>query len=206
MLQGMSVTSTLAAAGLNVDGVVRWRDATLPNRPGVYLVALTDSPTRLDATLPTAPIGANAIDRLLGVCPELRLDGLRPTSQQLRERVGAFWLASETVLYAGKASALNERVNAFYTTRLGARSPHAGGWFLKTLANLDELFVHYSVTDSAEAAEVAERAALDAFMAGVPTSARDQLHDPTLPLPFANLRLPSERRKRHGIFGATGCV
>lgn len=201
---GQAVASLFASAGLIPAGVVRW-DVSVPTKgPGVYVVALTDNPSRTNATVPDAPIGEMATERLLGACPELRLDGIRPTAQQLRNRIAACWLPTETVLYMGKASiSVHKRVKQYYDTPLGAKRPHAGGWFLKTLANFDELFVHCASTDKPE---VAERVMLDAFIAAVSLPVRERLHDPTLPLPFANLQLPGGRRKRHGITGATGCV
>src|SRR5262249_28370986 len=41
-------------------------------------------------------------------------------------------------------SELADRVTEYCTTPLGARSPHAGGWPLKTLANLHEVAVHFA--------------------------------------------------------------
>lgn len=48
----------------------------------------------------------------------------------------------------------------YYNTPLGARKPHAGGWPLKTLENLDELCVHYAACVSVD---VAERTMLGPF-------------------------------------------
>ena len=69
---------------------------------------------------------------------------------ELRKRIGSFWVLDQSVLYIGKAgTSVRKRIGQYYKTPLGARSPHAGGWFLKVLANLNELFVHCAASDTA---------------------------------------------------------
>lgn len=200
---GRSVESLLAEADILEIGVVRWGMAVPLDVPGVYVVALTDDTSRTNATLPGAPLGDRALTELLERCDDLRVDGQRPSRDELGKRIGSFWLSNETTLYVGKAgTSLRNRVNQYYKTPLGARSPHAGGWFLKTLANLNELFVHFGASDNPEEAE---RRILEAFIASIPpvTDAETPYWD--LTLPFANLQLPGGRRKSHRITGATGC-
>lgn len=104
------------------------------------------------------------------------------------------------MLYIGLAgTSVGRRVSQYYSTRLGARSPHAGGWFLKTLSNLDDLNVHYATAVDPAAAE---RRLLQAFVDGVDDAGRDELHDPACPYPLANLVGPTRVRKAHGITGA----
>ena len=127
------------------------------------------------------------------------MDGERPTEKELAERIAQFWLPDEPVLYIGLTTRpLRRRVAEYYKTPLGARKPHAGGHFLKTLETLDRLFVH-----SAGCAEphTAEDAMLNAFCAGVSAGARQRLADPERPFPFANLEWPRGTRKKHGLTG-----
>lgn len=91
------------------------------------------------------------------------------------------------------------RSREYYATALGARSPHAGGWPLKTLANLSELHVHYAYCADVVTAE--ERV-LDRFAEQLSRGTRAALHDSTFVMPFANLEDGHGRRKRHGITGA----
>ena len=196
-----TVTDLLAAAGLEPAGSVRWGTRLRASHPGVYLVALDASPDGCAATLSEAPISEERVAELLRVRPELRLDGSRPTVATLSKRLAACWLPDETVLYVGLAgTSLQRRVGQYYTTPLGARRPHAGGWFLKTLANLDELTVHHTAAVDPTAAE---RGILQAFIDSVDGAGGcDALHDPTCPYPFANLVGPTGVRKTHGITGA----
>jgi hypothetical protein len=195
-----TVNDLLAAAGLQPGGSVRWGTPLPASRPGIYLVALDASPDTRTATLAEAPISAARVAELLRVRPELRLDRSRPTVGALTERLAGCWLPDETVLYIGLAgTSLERRVSQYYATPLGARRPHAGGWFLKTLSNLDELTVHYAAAVDPAAAE---RELLKAFIDGVDGASCDGLHGPACPYPFANLIGPTGVRKAHGITGA----
>ncbi len=105
------------------------------------------------------------------------------------------------ILYLGMAgTSLAGRLGQYYRTPLGARSPHAGGWFLKLLSNLPSLFVHWV---ECEGPDTAEDRMVAAFCGNVSPEAATRLHDPANPLPFANLRWPKGRPKNHGITGAT---
>jgi hypothetical protein len=175
---------------------------------GIYVVALTEDPSSLEATLSRAPISGSAVDELLSVRPELTLDGSRPEPQELAARLGTFWFRDEVVLYIGLAGQrrtrpvggeLSKRVREYYETRLGARGPHAGGWPLKTLSCLDELYVHYAYCGDVDRTEAA---CIARFAEQVSRQARASLRDPVRVMPFANLEFPKGSAKRHGIRGA----
>jgi hypothetical protein len=195
------VCELFAAAALEPQGSVRWGERVPEQQHGVYVVSLGEKVDEVQG-LPAAPLSAQAVRRLLATRPELALDGRRPNENEVADRIGSFWLSDETVLYVGLAgTSLRARVRAYYKTPLGARRPHAGGWFLKMLANLDELFVHYSKADNPMAAE---DAMLGFFCSNVSRGTLSQLPDPAHPFPFANLEWPRGIRKAHGIKGARG--
>ena len=181
---------------------MRWATPLPLDDPGVYAFALTDDPDRANVNVGAAPIAFNAVQTLLARRSELTLDGGRPDATQLQERVSSFWLADEPVVYVGKASrSLRGRVNQYYNTPLGARSPHAGGWFVKLLDNLEQLWIHFATTASAGEAELLM---LKASAGGVSAQSRSTLADAERVMPFANLEWPPGVRKRHGIRRATG--
>jgi hypothetical protein len=185
--------------GVRWVGAIRW--GTLPQirGPGVYLVTSVEDPTELPPRCHPVPLSPAALDELLVRC-SVTVDG-RPASQAtLAARLAACWLPDEPIVYIGKASrSVAGRVSAYYRTPLGARRPHKGGWFVKTLATLDDLWVHVA---SAEDPERAEQALISAFCVGVSPATLAGLHDQERPLPFANLVWPPGSRKRHGITGA----
>jgi hypothetical protein len=195
-----TVTGLLAAADLRRDGVVDWGAMISIGKPGVYIVALTDDVGSASETVDECPISLGAIEELLRTRPELRLDGERPSVEALAARIAQFWLADETVLNVGLAgTSLRTRVNQYYNTPLGARRPHAGGYFLKVLANLNDLKVHFAACDDPDQAE---DSMLGTFCKGVSEHTRQTLRDSEHPFPFANLEWPKGIRKDHGITGA----
>ena len=195
-----TIQQVFAGAGLRPNGPVPWGAAIPETDPGVYLIALTADTKSLKAARRDCPLLQAALANLLRVRPELLIDGARPDASALEQRLSAFWLSDEVVLYVGLAgTSVRSRVSAYYRTRVGARSPHAGGWFLKMLAVLPQLYVHYAATDEPA---LAEDRMLAAFSAQVSEAAGSELHDPDRPIPFANLEWPKHRHKRHGIGGA----
>jgi hypothetical protein len=118
----------------------------------------------------------------------------------LCNRLAGFWLSDENVIYIGKATSLKTRIAAYYNTPLGNRGPHAGGHWVKTLslAVLNQVCVYFAETASPEDAE--DRL-LAAFSQRVSESTKKALYDPTLPIPFANLKF--RRRKMHGVSRST---
>lgn len=197
-----TVAGLLEQTGLSHGGCVRWNSPVPSQRPGVYLISLTADPEALAAAIARCPLRPAAIQELLRVSPGVQLDCRVPSAGDLAQRISAFWLPDEVVLYIGLAStSLRKRVRQYYKTPIGASKPHAGGWFLKTLSNLDDLHVHYA--ECSEQA-VCEDRLLQAFSRSVSTSTRASLHDAERPMPFANLEWPRGTRKRHGITGARG--
>ena len=194
-----TVAEALSTVGLVREAVVRWGTRPSTDDSGVYVVSLTDSVDAIEGTLTEAPLAPNIFETWLQVRPELTLDGRRPTVEQLVNRIQGFWLADESVLYIGLATSLSSRLAQYYKTPIGARRPHAGGYFLKLLSNLDNLWVHYAPCDDPDSAE---DGMLRQFCAGVSAESKRALIDPTHPFPFANLEWPQGVRKAHGLLGA----
>jgi hypothetical protein len=207
-----TVSALFTTAEVSRTGVVPW--GTRISRPrekvpgtGIYIVALTDELDSVDSALVRCPLSSDALQGLLEVRPELTVDGAPSDVQALDKRLSAYWCPDEVVIYIGRAgprdrvivSELSDRVEEYYDTSLGARSPHAGGWWIKTLRNLGDLYVHYAYCD-----DVIERekVMLDAFGKGLSQRTIESLYERMHPMPFANLTARGGR-KRHGIKGAT---
>ena len=209
-----TVVDIFAAAGASPAGVVRWGtppappvDRTAP-ATGIYVVALTDELDSRAGALAAPPISEAAIEELLAARPELTLDEARPTREQLLQRLAGFWFPDEVVVYIGLAGArksrpvqgeVAKRVGEYYATPLGANGPHAGGWPLKTLACLHEVYVHYAYCDRVNQAETD---CIGRFADHVSAKTRARLRDPVRVMPFANLEFPKGTPKNHGIRGA----
>jgi transcription elongation factor GreA len=158
----------------------------------VYVVELA-------TPLPRAPLDLAVVGKWIERLDGLRLDGERPTSKALAARIGAFWMPSTPVVFVGAAEkSIAGRIQAMDRHVLGDRQPHASSQWLKLL-RIDGLRVWWAGTD---APEEYEDAVLTAFAESVPAAERAALHDPSVVLPFANLRTPLGARKATGITGA----
>jgi hypothetical protein len=174
------------SVGLDPQGPVTWGTPIPERGPGVYVI---ETPT----ALATAPLDETVIAGWLRRVPGLTVDGMRPTPSVLAARLASFWIPGETVVYIGLAgTSVATRVRQYYTTPLGDRRPHAGGHWLKTLANLPELRIWWAATDDPAGME---DELLNAFAASVSGGAG-------LVLPFANLETAGKVRKPHGIRGS----
>ena len=196
-----TVAQAFAANGLKPAGVVPWGQQVPESGPGVYAIALTKTLTRTLARWLVSPLDRGALKQLERVCPELSIDGAAATGAAIGKRISGFWLPDEVVLYMGLAGrSLRTRVRQYYSTPLGAKRPHKGGWWLKTLSVLDELWVHYAPTPDCDEAE---KAMLRRFTDGVSATTRAELLDSACVMPWANLRGWDNRIKAHRITGAT---
>ena len=196
-----TISEAFATVHLVREGIVsaRWGTKPTTSEPGVYIVSLTESLDTYDGKLMEAPLAVAEFQRWLDVRPELTLDRIRPTVEQLTDRVRRFWIPDEVILYIGLATSLSTRLQAFYRTPIGARSPHSGGYFLKLVSNLNQLWVHYAQCPDPE---LAEDGMLRRFCEHVSQNSRRSLKDPAHPFPFANLEWPPGTRKAHGLRGA----
>ena len=118
------------------------------------------------------------------------------------ERLSKFWLPDENILYIGKGpkrssgKALDNRINEYYKTEYGEKRPHAGGHWIKSLSNLDDLFVYAIPCDDPGVVEIKM---LEYFINNVSYIPQNQFLDLNLCLPFANLQLTPRRKKKHGL-------
>jgi len=199
-----TIDGLLRSAGLQPDGVCRWRNSVDSSKAGVYFVSLSPDP-KSSAGLRDAPVSDLALLGWIRAVPAMTVDGARATAEALRARLSAFWLPDESILYIGKAGGgssrktLRQRVREYYRTELGQPRPHSGGHWLKTLSNLGSLAVHWS--ECLEPEET-EKGIIEEFVRRVSPASRRALFDPGHPYPFANLELTKGLRKMTGIGGS----
>lgn len=194
-----TIDDLFAAAGVVRSGVVPWGEAVPLDAPGIYVVALTADATS-DEGLRECPLDRAAVDELICERTEATVDGLPADAASLSRRLDDMWVPGQPAIYIGLAGgSVRDRIGQFYSTRIGARAPHAGGWPVKMLdQSLAPLWVHFG--PSADPS-LAEQAMAQHFVSGVPKAVAAALIDPDAPLPFANLTFPGGRRKRHGLSG-----
>lgn len=189
----IDASGSLRSVSLTPGGTVIWGTRVPETAPGVYVIS---TPEPLDE----APIDADVLAGWIAARPEMRVDGERATVAALQARLRSFWIPGETIVYIGLAgTSLATRVGQFYRTPLGARAPHAGGHWIKTLGVLSDLRVTWATADDPDAGE---ESLLRAFGATISPAARRAL-PPGPVLPFANLETGDKVRKVHGITGST---
>lgn len=189
------------AAGIEFDGSVPWGRPVPTIASGIYIVALHADP-RCGDGLPTPPIDPEAIDSWFRRVPDLRIDGKPPNQGLLIRHISKWWLPDTSVLYIGKATTLQSRVRDYVSTPLGARGPHRGGSWLKTLMIVPGLTVHYAIVNNGLRTAVDLEDTLIGIFIQQYVNAPPEHPEPDFPLPWANLTRdrPKPRRLRaHGI-------
>ncbi|MEQ4565258.1 hypothetical protein [Paenarthrobacter sp. CAP02] len=195
----ISVGQLFSKCGLEPAGVVPWGTTIPSTGPGVYVVASTLELDDAVGHVPVYSTDPQAFRALRMLCPNPTVDGTAASDEELAARIGAFWIPETPILYAGLAgTSVQKRVQQYYSTAIGKRSPHAGGWWLKTMAELNDLYVHFAVASDPN---VAESMLLNTFAASVPASVKESLHDKERIAPFANIDAQRGLRKRHGLQG-----
>ena len=193
----VSVGEVFSYAGLTPTGCFRWGERLPENRPGVYVISATPDNHATSGGIMHLPSSREAYDDLVKVCPDFSIDGQAGTALTFESRLQQFWLPNEPILYIGLAgTSLANRVNQYYSTRIGRRAPHAGGWWLKALRDLPALFVHYPPVDDATAAETVM---IRGFAERLPGELVTGLYDQQRMAPFANVKVPGLGDKRHGF-------
>jgi transcription elongation factor GreA len=185
-----SASVLLGEVGLLPDGPVRWGRPIRHAGRGVFVV-------ELQTPIPSPALDLALVGKWLEHVPELRLDGARPSSKDLQQRLAAFWLPSQPVLLVGSSTgSVASRLSSMAKTVPGDRKPAWTGFWLHFLRNLAELRVWWAATD---APEEYEDALIDAFASGVPAAEKAALPGGAMAMPWAVLRTPSGIRKPTGI-------
>ena len=182
----MTVKELLDKVGLKNCSTVRWGEEVRTRMCGVYIVSSNIAPED-ESGAGNIEFDEYAIEHWINRLPDFTIDGLPPTEEAIEKRLSEFWLPEENILYIGMTqSSLSKRINDYYITGIGDRSPHSGGQWLKTLKNISGLYVHYATVSLPEQASWAEEKLLGYFI------------EATGRLPFANLEGPCGR-KQHGL-------
>lgn len=196
-----SVKELFSSESLEAAGQVKWGTPISEKRSGVYVVATTsDFDNNTNVYGDNLPIDLEILKKWIDDISTLTVDGKRPTPEILSDRLTQFWLPDEPILYIGQTTKkLKKRIGEYYATQLGNRSPHAGGYWLKTLSISGDLNVFWATTSESMNPNDIETKLQRNFVKGVSPTSKSNLHDPKRPFPFANLVVTGCGRKSHGI-------
>lgn len=175
-----------------VDGPVEWGRPARHAGPAVFLVETS-------APIASPNLDLAAIGKWLERVPDLRLDGRRPTSRELSDRLRSFWLPSQRIVLIGSSSGnLAARLNGMAKTVPGDRKPAWTGFWLHFLRDAS-LKVWWATTSDAESTELAEMELTAAFAKGVPADEAAAMRAGSAVLPWASLQAAGGLRKTTGI-------
>ncbi len=193
-----SIKHILDHFDLQVEKTLKWGTAFLTDQNGVYIVSLGSDIKYLPSEPSTPQFDVEQVNLWLHNADGILLDLKRPSRQELLERLRSFWLPDESILYIGKAEkqTLSERICQFYNHKVGKKSPHTGGYWLKLLSYHKETYIHLIKTKNSK---VIEEEMLQFFIGHVSEVSKSSLKDKELTLPFANLQLRSRVIKNHGL-------
>ncbi len=196
-----TINKLLTSVGLDLKRVKTsmWGESLDSSSIGIYFVSTSSSPATNSNLFNEAPIDDNILKFWINKVPTIQVDNKPTNIADLRQRLSSFWLRDESIVYIGQTESrkgLRGRINQYYNTEIGDRKPHAGGHWIKTLKNLNQLYIHYISTHNAL---LTEKKIMREFIAQVSKTTLDNLFDRRLPLPFANLELEKGNRKNHGI-------
>src|SRR4051812_27040174 len=119
---------------LSVAGTVRWGHVPATDEPGVYAISLCDDPSCNAGLLPQAPVDPARVAAWIARVPTFTYRGKAAIATDVVAFLQTFWFPDESIVYIGKANCLSSRLQQYRGHKLGHRSPHAGGHWLKTLA------------------------------------------------------------------------
>jgi hypothetical protein len=111
----------LRDVGLIADGPAIWGKPVRLSAPGVFIVEQS-------TPAPSAPLDLAIVGKWLERVPDLLLDGERPTSKDLQQRINSFWLPTQpSSTSAARRAPLAGRIAAIVKTVPGDRSPRHRG-------------------------------------------------------------------------------
>jgi len=196
----LSVKNLLQSQNLQIKGLVKWGTPFEADYYGVYVVALSDDPDQNKKLLERPTFSESKIQTWINTATEMKIDGELPTIEKLKKRLTEFWFPDENIVYIGKAEKqkVEDRVSQFYSHKVGKRSPHKGGFWIKLLSNLSELNIYYSEIKDAPKVETTEKSLQKYFMSNVSDESLKNIRDKNLTLPFGNLKFGG-KIKKHGI-------
>lgn len=184
---------------VKIGGRERWGMPIRQEGPGVYIISTSDNPNQNGVVVQNPSFAIEVIDSWRTYVPGLTLNGLiRPTSEQIISELGSHWHPNENILYVGKADNLKIRIGKYYNHIVGKRSPHRGGYWLKTLSDLKNFHVYWG---KHVAPKVIEEKMLKYFVECKAGNAWHDIANPFGHLPFANLEIKGEccGKKRHNL-------
>lgn len=197
----VTVNNIFEKVRLKPIGPIEWGTKILETTCGVYVVSLSENPNKNLRLLEKPIVCKKIFKQWVKFSENLNVNGKKATYSILQKEINNYWHSRENILYIGESSSMNNnlsgRVNQFYNHKVGWKGPHTGGYWIKLLKNINELYVYYSECDYPRDTEFKM---LMYFIEKTTGKSFYDLEDLGKHLPFANLKV--DFQKRHNIKGA----
>lgn len=188
---------------IKITDSVPW--GTKPSRPvpGIYIVSIHEDAERTDG-IAEPPLDVEVVAAWINRAAGMLLRGRSPSANELKAVLARYWLGDEAILYIGltrAGSGLRGRVGAYYRHVLGKPRPHRGGHWVKVIANLQKLTVHYAELSTENDLVNLEKRLLRTFSRNVSAKSRAAYpsDDREFVLPFGNLEIKGKYRRNHQL-------
>ena len=200
-----SINGLLKSAGVNPNRLhtIRWGEPMRNSTIGIFFVSLSAKPDANAMVLSEAPLDETKLSAWISSPGDiLCLDGEPCTDTGLlRQRMNQFWLPEESIVYIGQVfsmGGIKKRIDQLYKTGPGKRMQNVDGYWIKSLRNLNEMYIHYISVMNAEQISAGIIARFSSQAKCGPNVRPDKLASETI-VPFANLQNKMPYLKNHGI-------
>ncbi len=193
----VTVKEIFNKVGLEPSVPLKWRNAISIKGNGVYIISSSSNSTMNTGITSSCKVNEEVFKKWKSFSPELNKKNLS-TIKPIQTEINKFWKPKENILYIGESSSetngLAKRVNQFYIHQVGWKGPHTGGYWLKLLSQLEELYVYYAVCDHPRDTEFKM---LLHFIEQCTGKSFYDLQELGKHLPFANMKV--DFQKKHSI-------
>ena len=168
-----------------LEGPIKWGERIPCEKQGIYIV-VTPNERKTNLTF-----NKDTINLWIEKVTNMKVGNEKPTYDNLTTELEPFWFSDEIILYVGKTSQpIQTRVNQYYQTEIGERKPHSGGYWIKTLAFLNDCLIYWVKCDNPEKIE---EQILSFFHHHL---SNKDISKESLVLPFANLEIHLHDKKQ----------
>lgn len=145
----ITVDALFKEIGIKYSKPYKWNEELDANINGVYVISTSDNPTINNKNKFELSICSKAFENWLQEAPNLEIENEKVNNlNQVKNYLMKYWDENENILYIGESSSktnpIQKRINQFYTHKVGKKGPHTGGYWIKLLSCIDDLFIYFA--------------------------------------------------------------
>jgi hypothetical protein len=142
----ISVDQLFKEFNLTYSEAHRWNQKLDADFNGVYIISTSADPFKHNS-IHEINISPDAFAQWKKEAPDLEIEGTLVTDiEQVKSYLNKFWHKTENIIYIGestsKTNPLQRRINQYYIHKVGQKGPHTGGYWVKLLSCLDDLYIY----------------------------------------------------------------